>query len=141
MTTTTINADTIRAYKETDYRIGDGYDIVLRIDTPCTKLSRLHAEHRVSSSAFLTAYNPFSRQVSVQQNEERQAQLLAELKDRGLTIIRGMGHHSSEKWPGEPSMLILGIDMEAAKVLGRKYEQNAFIWCGVDGVPRLVLLR
>jgi hypothetical protein len=35
----------------------------------------------------------------------------------------------------------LGLSLEAAKALGKKYDQNAVVWCGPDAIPELVLLR
>ena len=53
----------------------------------------------------------------------------------------GMGEHPSGQWPGEPSFLILGLPLDAAKQLGARHEQNAIVWCGTDAVPQLILLR
>ena len=43
--------------------------------------------------------------------------------------------------PGEPSYLVFGLKLEAAKTLGRALRQNAIVWSDVDAVPRLILLR
>jgi hypothetical protein len=37
--------------------------------------------------------------------------------------------------------LILGLDLEAARTLGNRMEQNAIVWIGADAVPELVLLK
>ena len=57
---------------------------------------------------------------------------------RGLICIDGVGKHPSNNWPGEGSVLVLGLDLEAAKSLGRHYEQHAFVWAAGDGLPELV---
>jgi hypothetical protein len=49
-----------------------------------------------------------------------------------------MGKHPSNNWPGDVSVLVLGLDLEAAKSLARHYEQHAFVWVTGDGVPELV---
>ena len=41
----------------------------------------------------------------------------------------------------EESFLVYGLTLEAAKALGTRLEQNAFIWSGEDAVPQLILLR
>lgn len=71
----------------------------------------------------------------------RQEDLANELKQRSLIFIDGIGQHPSKEWPGEPSYLVFGLKLEAAKTLGVKYEQNAIIWTGSDAVPQLILLR
>jgi hypothetical protein len=59
---------------------------------------------------------------------------LAEL----LMMSSVSGQHPSNKWPGEVSVLVLGLDLEAAKSLARHYEQHAFEWAAGDGLPELV---
>jgi hypothetical protein len=36
--------------------------------------------------------------------------------------------------------LVLGLSLEAAKTLGRRFEQNAVVWTGRYGVPELVFM-
>jgi hypothetical protein len=52
-----------------------------------------------------------------------------------------MGQHPSNKWPGEEIFLVLGLYFEAAKALGERFGQNAIVWCGIDAVPQLIVLR
>jgi hypothetical protein len=42
------------------------------------------------------------------------------------------------QWSGEFSVLMLGLNLEAAKSLARHYEQHAFVWSAGGGVPELV---
>jgi hypothetical protein len=86
----------------------------------------------------ITAWNPFSQNLPAKENQARQDELKANLKKRGLICIDGIGKHPSNNWPGEVSVLALGLDLEAAKSLARHYEQHAFVWAAGDGVPDLV---
>ncbi len=138
---TTIDRDTVQAYLETEYRVSAPIAITLRIDEANAELADLHRRHGVDASAFITAWNPFSRATSDAVNRERQQSLACELQRLGLTCFDGIGQHPSNQWPGEPSLLILGTALEDAKALGIRHEQNAIVWCGADAVPRLVLLR
>jgi hypothetical protein len=131
----------ITAYRETEYRVTSAQPFVLRIDEPCAELLALYEASKLDCTAFITACNPFSQALSVAQNTERQAELAEELRQRSLTFLEGIGEHPSGDWPGEPSYLVLGMSLKAAKSLGLRYEQNAIVWCGADGVPRLVLLK
>lgn len=99
-----------------------------------------HKRNRVECSAFITALNPLSQQLSAQENEERHQALMAEIKSQSLSFLPGKGKHPSNNWPAEQSVLVLGLSLEAAKTLGRRFEQNAVVWAGRDGVPELVLL-
>ena len=101
----------------------------------------LYRVHTVSCAAFITACNPLSQLLSDAENQQRQTELAAELARRSLTYLEGLGQSASGDWPGEPSFLVLGLALEAAKTMGRAYGQNAVVWCGPDAVPSLVLLR
>ena len=76
--------------------------------------------------------SPFSQKLPAKENKARQDELKANLKKRGLICIDGVGKHPSNNWPGEVSVLVLGLDLEAAKSLGRHYEQHAFVWAAGD---------
>lgn len=130
-----------RAYRETEYQVQVDPVLVLRVGHGQPELMSLHARHAVSSSAFITACNPYSQTLDLQDNATRQAMLAQELTFRSLAFLPGLGVHPSGLWPAEPSFLVFGIDLAAAKALGQRFEQNAVVWTGTDGVPQLVLLR
>ena len=130
-----------QAYIETDYIVETEPRMTLKIGTANPALLTLHKKLRVNCSAFITAHNPFSKSASQEENNERMLQLVNELKNRSLGFLPGIGQHPSNDWPGEPSLLIFGLSLEAAKALGNKYEQNAILWIGVTGTPELILLK
>ena len=136
-----IDSGVIQAYRETEYRVHGERPFVLRVEEANAALLVLHRQHRVSSSAFLTACNPYSSRVDENENQARQEELKRELSRRGLTFLDGVGQHPTNNWPGEASFLALGLALEAAKALGKRFEQNAIIWMDADGVPQLILLR
>ncbi len=138
---TSISAATLQAYRETEYRVAGDTPLTLRVGLACPELLSLHARHRCSTSAFVTACNPCSRSLTDAENHARHAQLGAELASRGLAHFEGVGQHPTNGWPGEPSYLILGLDLEAARALGNRHEQNAIVWIGPDSVAQLILLR
>jgi hypothetical protein len=136
-----LDASLVTAYQQTEYRVTEGEPFALRVDEPCPALLGLYRAKNVSCAAFITACNPFSRELTDVENAVRQTELACELKRRSLSYLEGIGQHPSGDWPGEPSFLALGLALEAAKSLGKVYDQNAIIWCGADAVPNLVLLR
>ena len=141
-----IPAATIQAYRETHYKVFSApgsteVAFTLRVDQPCTELLAAHKRRRADCSAFVTAYNPFSQALAARENAARQLALVRELDARAFAWDEGVGKHPSNSWPGETSCLVYGIALEAAKVLATRFEQNAFVWSGSDGVPRLILLR
>jgi len=138
--TTFIDPDTRAAYRETVHCYMCDQPFVLRVGQHCPQLLSAHRQYGASSSAFITACNPLSQALSEADNAERQDRLAAGLRARSLVFHPGIGQHPISKW-AEPSFLIFGLSLEAAKDLGNKFDQNAIVWAGEDGVPQLILLR
>lgn len=136
-----LEPELIQAFLETEYQVAGDSSLVLKIGISSPELVALHKAHRVESSAFITACNPFSQPVDDDTTAKRHAALTGELKQRSLSFIEGIGQHPSNQWPGEASFLILGLSLEAARTLGVRLEQNAIVWAGSDAVPQLILLR
>ena len=133
-----IDSELWKAYEETDFIVHSKPAFTLNIGQFSEQLKQLLNSHKVTSAAFVTAYNPFSQQLSEDENSERQTRLIDEIQSRGLSLFQGLGQHPNHQWQGEPSVLILGIDLEAAKKLARTYEQNAFVWCDEACTPQLI---
>ena len=133
-----IDANLWKAYEETDFIVHTKPEIALNIGQFSEQLKQFLNSHKVTSAAFVTAYNPFSQQLSEDENSERHTRLVDEIQSRGLSLFQGLGQHPNHQWQGEPSVLILGIALEAAKKLARTYEQNAFVWCDEACTPQLI---
>jgi len=142
---TALSPELIQAFLETHYRVHqqgpDAPPLTLRVGQASAGLIALHQAHGVDRSAFLTAYNPFAKQVKAEANLKRQEDLRQELSNRSLIFLPGEGQHPTNGWPAEPSVLALGLSLEVAKVMGRKYEQAAIVWIGPTAMPELVLLQ
>lgn len=133
-----IDSELWKAYEETDFIVHTKPEFALNIGQFSEQLKQLLISHKVTSAAFVTAYNPFSQKLSEDENSESQARLVDEIQSRGLSLFQGLGQHPNLQWQGEPSVLILGIALEAAKKLARTYEQNAFVWCDETCIPQLI---
>lgn len=137
-----ISEDLLRAYRETDYRVGEGPDVfTLRIDQRSDALARLYDSSGHRCALFITAYNPFSETRGLEDNLAANAQLRAELTKLTQYVIEGIGIHPAGTWSEETSLLALGVSLATATTLGRKFGQNAVVWVGEDLIPRLILLR
>lgn len=136
-----IDDHTIQAFRETEYRAYTDEPFTLRIGEVCDPLAAAHKRHRVDSSAFITACNPFSQILDEDSNARLHVAFGLALNKRSLASIEGVGQHPSNQWPGEPSYLIFGLTLETAKTLGTSLNQNAIVWTGADAVPQLILLR
>jgi hypothetical protein len=132
---------TINAYLETDYAVFGQLPFVMRLGIFSEPLLKLYEEHNVNGAAFITACNPFSQKMSDVLNALKQAELRDDLNRRSFCFLDALGKHPSGNWPGEPGFLVLGLLFEEAEKLGKKYNQNAIVWCGIDVIPELILLR
>jgi hypothetical protein len=126
-TSSEIPAELVQAYLATDYRVLDEAPFSLRIGQYSRELLELYGRLRVDTAQFLTAWNPLSQLLSDTENELAQGRLVAEVERHGLAHLPGKGVDLAGEWPGEPSLLILGINSEAADALGRAFRQYAFV--------------
>jgi len=154
MPATAVDSATLLAYRQTAYRVQapgrhavvpaappPTLPFVLTIDRPSGELASLYRRFGLDCAGYVTACNPFSQPVGRWRNALRQRRLENELIRRGLVYFHGCGEHISGPWPAEPSFLVLGLSREEAAELGRRYRQNAVLFCGPDTVPQLILLR
>ena len=138
---TEIEPGLVNAYVQTDFALAGETELVFNVGRASPALDVAMIWRGLERAAFLTAYNPFSRDVGEAQNRKAQEALLCDLERMGLDWIVGEGRDPSGEWPGEPSVLVLGITREQALELGRSYEQNALVWCEVGRPSELILLR
>lgn len=129
------------AYRETHYVVDADPVFTLRVDEPSRELLALQRAQGAPCSAFITAWNPYSERTDASVNAVRQSALEAEIRRQGLACVRGLGRHADNGWEPEQSVLVLGMALELAEALGRRFDQNAILWSADDAVPRLVLLR
>ena len=141
MTDSQIEPATIQAYRETAYGVASDASFDMHIDVISKELLALHATHRVTCSAFITACNPFSQFFEAHINQDRHEELRRELERRDRSFIDGAGAHPSNGWPEEASFLVFGLSLEDASEIGRQFEQNGVVWSDADARPQLILLR
>ena len=134
----TISKELWQAYLETDFKVFSENPFTLKVGHYSDELNSIIKKSKCSSAAFITAYNPYSQQLTDTENVARQEQLKIEIAKRGLTAIEGIGQHPSNQWPGEPSLLILGLNKAAAATLASQLEQNAFVWSDETSIPQLI---
>jgi ADP-ribosylglycohydrolase len=125
------------AYLKTSYVVED-ISVTLRVGEANADLNRLLASYEQESAAFLTAYNPYSKELPSQENEARQNELFALLKERNYEYFKGFGAGDDSSWGPEPSVLIPDIDPTAALAIARRFQQNAIVFIAKGKPPVLV---
>jgi Protein of unknown function (DUF3293) len=128
-----ISAELEKAYREAFYVIHWGDEnIVLKVGHANPELAALMKIHVTTSAAFLTAFNPYSILSTTEENLHNQHSLISDIHSLGLIGIVGEGGDSSNLWPSEPSVLVLGISLQNAELLADRYGQNGFLWISSD---------
>jgi len=136
-----LDKDLISAYEVTNFHVKSDPAFILNVNKVSEDLKTLYKQSRVDSAVFITAWNPYSKSLSNEENQLRNNDLENELNLRSLRFINGFGQDPQGQWPGEESFLVLGISLEASKKLGAQFEQNAIVWADRDAISQLVLLR
>jgi hypothetical protein len=89
----------IVAFHVTEYRVDDAdSSFILRIGEHSLPLQLLHEAHRVTSTVYLTVWNPLGEIASLDCNAESQAALKHDLDDLGFTVLSGEGRDPSSDW-------------------------------------------
>ena len=136
-----LDQDLISAYKATSFHVKAEPAFTLNIGKVSNELNALFKQNNISNASFITAWNPYSKSLSDEENQARNKELKNELNIRSLKFIDGFGQDPLGQWSGEDSFLVFGIGLEASKKLGNQFEQNAIVWSDKDAVPQLILLR
>jgi hypothetical protein len=127
-------------YRSTIYRVfiaGDA-PIDLRIGEPSARLDLVLESHGAEAWAFISAWNPASRELPPAQNGARHAELLAIIRERGWSCLDGSGIPAHSDWTAEASVLVPGIALDEAVALGRRFGQNAIVAGRRGGAAELV---
>ena len=130
--------DLIEAYKNTKYKVFEP-DIIIEIGKSNQDLDNLLLKHNSNEWAFITAYNPYSRVLTNDENRLRHE----DLKELTKTYITFEGHGVGEDpaWEPELSLFIMGISKEEASLIGKRFEQNAIVFGVINKPPELLILN
>lgn len=132
----------VDSYAKTIYRIDTVPEpIYLHIDTFSAPLALLLQDTDSHHAAIVSAYNPFSRPLPIEENLTAHRSLRHCLQHQGYSIVEGSNIDPCAQWPAEKSFFVSGIDPDTAQSIGRQFNQNAIVRIGADAVPRLLLLR
>tara|TARA_Y100001934_G_C12383375_1_gene794000 strand:- start:3415 stop:3840 length:426 start_codon:yes stop_codon:yes gene_type:complete len=134
-----ISEELTEAYIKTHYIVLHEKQFTLRIGKRSNNLLEIFKEQGVNCGAFVTACNPYSRIVSPEINTKLLSELYSILSNDYM-VISGIAKDPESKWPLEKSFMVLGISMEDAMNIGRSFNQNALVWCGMNTIPKLLIL-
>ena len=130
--------DLIQAYKETDFNTYEP-SITIKVGKVNQELDQLLIQNNLTDWAYITAWNPYSEITDAKLNEQNNNQLRNDLI--GYIVFDGEGVGSDPSWEPEKSFLILGISLDDAILIGKKYRQNAIVVGKLNEPPQLIWIR
>lgn len=113
-------------------------EIGIRIGQRHPRLDALFKEQSAGTWAYITACNPGSVNLPAEENDKRNAELVRYLELKGYRFFLGEGRPDKPGWDPETSVLVIGIEHEAAVRLGRDWGQNAIVIGRYEGGAELV---
>ncbi len=110
--------------------------LCIQVGDVCKSLDKILISSGQTGWAFLTPCNPGSRVLTLQENEIRILSFIPEiLKYRNW---KGFGEDPEGKWAPESSFLVVGISLQDALDLAKRYGQFAFLYGRYQGPASLV---
>ena len=129
------------AYRAAIYRVQTDPPIDLSIGSNSAALAALLRWAGVTQAAIVTAHNPGSDRQSADANVAADRTLRSGLAERGFDLRDTVAIDPLGEWPDEPGVLVLGLDVEDARVLGRAFGQNAIVAINDAGAVSLAWCR
>ena len=133
-----MNKELFIAYKETDFNVSN-QSITIKIGENNDLLNNLLLEHGAEEWAYITPFNPYSKVLSEEQNEQRFKELRNKIVN--YKYFEGEGVGKDPSWKPERSFLIFGISKEKAMEIGNEYEQNAIVYGVINQLPEFLVLQ
>jgi hypothetical protein len=114
----------INAYLQTHYTV-NGFTEPIRIGLISGEVESILLGNGQKSWAYLTSDNPLSVPLEESQNRQRREILRKDLA--GYLVIDGEGRDVLGEWPPEKSYFVVGISLEGAIEIGRRFGQRAIV--------------
>jgi N-formylglutamate deformylase len=105
----------------------DGREIRIRPGETHPSLDRALEARGVTTWAYVTAWNPGSREIPRQENDARHERLKDDVSRLGFDAFEGWGEPADSAWAPEQSLLVLGLSADEALAIGRRYGQIAIV--------------
>jgi hypothetical protein len=121
-------------YRAAQYRVFLPEGLLLL--KPDTRINDWH-DRFGQCATFITACNPGSRPHSPEHNRQLTKALAQALQSKHYRHYLGEGSDPNRVWPGEASLLVLGMSLPVAAEYARQLGQNAWLSIDEAGMVRL----
>jgi hypothetical protein len=124
-----LTPELVNSYLSTDYLTTvSSKEVKLKIGELTPNCLNSYMEtNRVNSWAIITAHNPYSVELSEEENIFRQSLLTKLVELNGYASQPAYGQSEDRLWT-EPSIMIFGISYEMAQAMGICFQQNAIVF-------------
>lgn len=134
-----MNQNLIQAYKSTNYRVLTEPGFTLKVGDQSATLDDVLRSRGVTSASFITAWNPFSKELELEDNRLRNQALVKRAKALGVALVDGFGAWPDEPEKGEENYLLIGVSRDDAIALANEFEQNAIVFAELGKPVELVI--
>lgn len=132
-----VGAKLDRVLRTTAYRVKAPLNLVLKVGAKCPSMDRHLSKRKGAGAAMISACNPLGKRLSDEENHQRERALLAVVKTMGLEHWAALATPANGG-PPEPSLLILPIELEAAKAIAKNFERFALVFHTKGGKSELI---
>lgn len=130
----------LESYRNAEYVVFGDPELVLRVGERNAGVDALLEENDARTGAYVTPANPRGELWSREENLAVLESFHHSLRDTKYTCYAGEGRDPNGEWVAEPSLLVVGIELDEAKEMGRRLEQNAIVFVEKGQAPALILL-
>lgn len=133
-----IDQHLLKSYRETIYRV-EMLDLDIEIGKSNPSLNAFLRRQQAEVWAFVSAWNPGSRLLSLEENEKRHKLLVSMViaSNYSFYVGRGIGYNCD--WEPEVSLFILNVPKAQAIAWAQHFQQNAIVFGKLDELPALIL--
>lgn len=121
---TSVHEYLLQAYLDTIYKVFEP-SLEIQIGRHSAKLDEVLDRYGVEEWAYITSWNPNSTLVSEIENQQLFLELQVALE--GFKFSEGEGMGTDPNWIPEKSLLVFGIPLAQAEMLGKRFGQNAIV--------------
>ena len=137
-----IDQNLINTYRQAKYIVMlDNQEYRLHVGGNSEFVDQLLLQQKVNAAYFITPENPFSCQLSTEENVVRHQRFCEEIDKERYFYLRGYGTDEAEQWQKEFSYLLFTDDEYSMQDLASRFEQNAFLKIPYKAPTQLFVLE
>lgn len=133
-----ISNELIAAYRNTNYCVNvHGHYFAMVVGRVSEDSKNLMKESIAQGAIFITAWNPFGKVLSLEDNQNANNSLRECLAAKKYSVFDGYGASPDGNWR-EDSFFAFPVSRPEAIELCDQYSQNAIVFIDINGIPELL---